>query len=99
MFVRDVQAWPRRRRRSCTFDADPYAVIDNGHIDWVVDAYTTTANYPYSQNVDSQQVAVGSNLPASYNYVRNSVKVVIDAYSGKMTFYDVTRSDPILQAY
>ena len=54
----------------------------------MVDGYTTTANYAYSQNADTQQVAIGSNLPASYNYVRNSVKVVIDAYSGKMTFYD-----------
>ena len=71
----------------------------SGHIDWVVDGYTTTSNYPYSQNADSQQVAVGSSLPSSYNYVRNSVKVVIDAYSGKMTFYDADPKDPILQAY
>ena len=42
---------------------------------------------------------IGSSLPGSYNYVRNSVKVVIDAYSGKMTFYDVDPKDPILQAY
>ena len=64
-----------------------------------MDGYTTTANYPYSQNANSQQVAIGSNLPGSYNYVRNSVKVVIDAYSGKMTFYDIDPKDPILQAY
>ena len=57
------------------------------------------ANYAYSQNASTQQVAIGSNLPGSYNYVRNSVKVVIDAYSGKMTFYDVDPKDPILQAY
>ena len=44
-------------------------------------------------------MAVGSSLPGSYNYVRNSVKVVIDAYSGKMTFYDADPQDPILQAY
>ena len=44
-------------------------------------------------------MAIGSTLPGSYNYVRNSVKVVIDAYSGKMTFYDVDPKDPILQAY
>ena len=57
------------------------------------------ANYPYSQNAASQQVAIGSNLPGSYNYVRNSVKVVIDAYTGQMTFYDADPNDPILQAY
>ena len=65
----------------------------------MLDGYTTTNKYPYSQNADTQQVAAGSSLPGSYNYVRNSVKVVINAYSGKMTFYDVDPSDPILQAY
>ena len=99
MFVRDPIAMAQKAAPFLSFDHDPYAVINDGHIDWVVDGYTTTANYPYSQNADSQQVAVGSNLPASYNYVRNSVKVVIDAYSGQMTFYDVDPSDPILQAY
>src|SRR6202044_2109656 len=88
-----------------TFDHDPYAVInsspgpDHGHIDWIVDGYTTTANYPYSQNAGSQQVAIGTNLPGSYNYVRNSVKVVVNAYSGKMTFYNADPSDPVLRAY
>ena len=105
MFVRDPVAMAQKAAPFLTFDQDPYAVInsspgpDRGHIDWIVDGYTTTANYPYSQNADTQQVAIGSNLPGSYNYVRNSVKVVIDAYSGKMTFYDVDPKDPILQAY
>ena len=99
MFVRDPVAMAQKAAPFLTFDHDPYAVINNGHIDWVVDGYTTTANYAYSQNPSSQQVAVGSNLPPSYNYVRNSVKVIIDAYSGKMTFYDADPKDPILQAY
>ena len=105
MFVRDPVSMAEKAAPFLTFDHDPYAVInsspgpDHGHIDWIVDGYTTTANYPYSQNADSQQVAIGTNLPGSYNYVRNSVKVVIDAYSGKMTFYDADPKDPILQAY
>jgi uncharacterized protein len=100
MFVRDPVAMAQKAAPFLTFDHDPYAVINNnGHIDWVVDGYTTTANYAYSQNASSQQVAIGSNLPPSYNYVRNSVKVIIDAYSGKMTFYDADPKDPILQAY
>jgi uncharacterized membrane protein (UPF0182 family) len=100
MFVRDPVSIAQKAAPFLTFDHDPYAVITkNGDIDWIVDGYTTTSNYPYSQNADSQQVAVGSNLPGSYNYVRNSVKVVINAYSGKMTFYDVDPQDPILQAY
>ena len=99
MFVRDPVAMAQKAAPFLTFDHDPYAVINNGHIDWVVDGYTTTSNYAYSQNAGTQQVAVGSNLPSSYNYVRNSVKVIIDAYSGKMTFYDADPKDPILQAY
>jgi uncharacterized membrane protein (UPF0182 family) len=99
LFVRDPVTMAQKAAPFLSFDHDPYAVIVNGHIDWVVDAYTTTANYPYAQNANSQQVAVGSTLPGSYNYVRNSVKVIIDAYTGKMTFYDVDPSDPIIQAY
>ncbi len=99
MFVRDPVAMAQKAAPFLSFDHDPYAVIVNGHIDWVIDGYTTTANYAYSQNADTQQVAIGSTLPSSYNYVRNSVKVVIDAYSGKMTFYDTDPSDPIIQAY
>ena len=104
MFVRDPVAMAEKAAPFLTFDQNPYAVINDtpvrhGHIDWVVDGYTTTANYAYSQNADTQQVAIGSSLPASYNYVRNSVKVIIDAYSGKMTFYDMDPKDPILQAY
>ncbi len=105
MFIRDPVSMAQTAAPFLTFDHNPYAVIngsagaDHGHIDWVVDGYTTTANYAYSQNADTQQVAIGSSLPGSYNYVRNSVKVVIDAYSGKMTFYAADPNDPILQAY
>ena len=99
MFVRDPLAMAEKAAPFLSFDHDPYAVINDGQIDWVVDGYTTTANYPYSQNASSQQVAVGSTLPGSYNYVRNSVKVIINAYTGQMTFYDVEPNDPIIQAY
>ncbi len=99
MFVRDPVQMAEKAAPFLSFDHDPYAVVDNGNIDWVLDGYTTTNQYPYSENAGTQQVAVGSNLPGSYNYVRNSVKVVINAYSGKMTFYDADPSDPILKAY
>jgi uncharacterized membrane protein (UPF0182 family) len=97
MFVRDVQAMAQKAAPFLSFGSHPYAVV-TGHIDWILNGYTTTANYPYSQNADTQHVPPGSGLPASYNYVRNSVKVVIDAYSGKMTFYAMGH-DPILRAY
>jgi uncharacterized membrane protein (UPF0182 family) len=65
------------------FDADPYPVVSDGRIFWMQDAYTTTANYPYSTPVDG------------INYIRNSVKIVIDAYNGGLTFYLAEPSDPI----
>ncbi|HUZ10686.1 MAG TPA: UPF0182 family protein [Acidimicrobiales bacterium] len=102
IFVRDVQQMAQKAAPFLHFDNDPYAAVINGHIDWILDAYTTTDQYPYSQNADTAQLPPGSGLPNSYNYVRNSVKVVINAYSGQMTFYDMTTPstrDPILQAY
>jgi hypothetical protein len=99
MFVRDPIAMAQKAAPFLSFDHDPYAVISNGQIDWILDGYTTTSNYAYSQNAGTQQVAFGSTLPGSYNYVRNSVKVVVNAYTGQMTFYDIDPSDPILQAY
>ena len=59
MFVRDVQAMAQKAAPFLSFDADPYAVLVDGHIDWILDAYTTTAQYPYSQNASTQQVPPG----------------------------------------
>jgi hypothetical protein len=99
MFVRDPLQMAEKAAPFLTFNQNPYAVVSGGQIYWIVDGYTTTNQYPYSQNASTQQVASGSALPASYNYVRNSVKVVVNAYSGKMTFYNADPSDPILRAY
>jgi uncharacterized membrane protein (UPF0182 family) len=99
MFVRDPVQIAQKAAPFLTFNQNPYAVVNNGQIYWIVDGYTTTNQYPYSQNASTQQVASGSGLPSSYNYVRNSVKVVINAYTGKTTFYNVDPGDPILRAY
>jgi uncharacterized protein len=100
LFVRDPVKIAQKAAPFLTFNQDPYAVVTKkGQIYWIVDGYTTTNNYPYSQNANTQDVAAGSSLPGSYNYVRNSVKVVINAYTGKTTFYDVDQNDPILRAY
>ena len=75
-----------------TFEQDPYIVIgDNGRLFWMMDAFTTSDNYPYSThyNLGDQPV----------NYMRNSVKVVIDAYNGTTTFYAFDNQDSILAAY
>lgn len=69
-------------------DSDPYIMIDNGgRLKWVMDAYTSTNNYPYAQHY--------GNL----NYIRNSVKIVVDAYDGKVKYYIIDKNDPIILAY
>jgi uncharacterized membrane protein (UPF0182 family) len=65
----------------------------------VQDAYTTTDNYPYAENADTGALPAGSGLNQNFNYVRNSVKVLINAYTGKMTFYVMDPSDPIIRTY
>jgi uncharacterized protein len=99
MFDRGVQARVSKAAPFLSLDADPYPVLIGGHIDWVQDAYTTTDNYPYAQNVDTGALPSTSGLNQNLNYVRNSVKVVIDAYTGKMTFYVMTPHDPIIETY
>ena len=75
-----------------TYDSDPYIVVgDNGRLSWMMDAFTTSDSYPYSRHY-----SLGSNL---INYMRNSVKVVIDAYDGTTTFYVFDSQDPIITAY
>jgi uncharacterized membrane protein (UPF0182 family) len=98
MFVRDVLTMAKKAAPFLSFDSRPYPVLVDGHVDWILNGYTTTANYPYSQNADTQNLPSTSGLPSSFNYVRNSVVTVINAYSGKMTFYAMD-NDPILEAY
>jgi uncharacterized protein len=75
-----------------TYDSDPYIVIgDDGRLSWIMDAFTTSDGYPYSSHH-----ALGNT---SINYIRNSVKVVIDAYDGTTTFYVFDPQDPIITAY
>lgn len=101
MFVRDISARVRKAAPFLQFDSDPYPVVlPDGKIYWIQDAYTTTSQYPYSQLADTSAVNQNSDLSgSSFNYVRNSVKVVIDAYNGSMKFYAWQPNDPILQAY
>ena len=75
-----------------TFDQDPYIVVgEDGRLSWMMDAFTTSDSYPYSTHYDLDD--------NSLNYMRNSVKVVIDAYNGTTTFYVFDNEDPILAAY
>ena len=73
-------------------DANPYAVLSEGRLYWIQDAYTTSAEYPYSSShIDEHRNAV--------NYIRNSVKAVVDMYDGTVRFYAMDPDDPVLAAY
>lgn len=70
-----------------TYDSDPYPVVADGRIFWIQDAYTTSTNYPYATPFGAQRI----------NYIRNSVKIVIDAYHGSTMFYVAEPQDPIVR--
>jgi uncharacterized membrane protein (UPF0182 family) len=75
-----------------TYDPDPYIVLgDDGRLSWVIDAFTISDSYPYSTHY-----RLGNDL---INYMRNSVKVVVDAYDGTTTFYVFDTDDPVIAAY
>lgn len=83
-------------------DVDPYPVILDGRIIWVVDLYTHSSYYPYSQPVDDDawaRLARSSGIDRGTNYLRNSVKAVVDAHNGDVTFYLVDPADPVAQAW
>jgi uncharacterized protein len=88
MFNRNITERVRRLAPFLLFDRDPYLVVADGQLFWIYDAYTTTGLYPYS-------TPAGNNL----NYIRNAVKIVIDAYHGTTTAYLADAADPIAATY
>jgi uncharacterized protein len=91
-----------------TLDGSPYPVVANGSIWWVVDGYTTTDLYPYSQRLSMPAATSTSQTPngsvagqptGAVNYVRNSVKAVVNAYTGAVSLYQWGKPDPMLQAW
>ncbi|MEY4373390.1 MAG: hypothetical protein RL219_2159 [Actinomycetota bacterium] len=99
LWVRDVRERVQKIAPFLSLDSDPYPVALDGRIVWVVDAYTTTSEYPYSENADTSQLPAGSGLRKSFNYVRNSVKAVVDSYEGDVTFYRMDETDPVAAAW
>ena len=91
-----------------TLDGNSYPVVANGQILWVVDGYTTSGLYPYSQRLSMAQATATSDAPGGtvagqptgdINYIRNSVKAVVNAYTGSVTLYQWDASDPILRTW
>lgn len=79
------------------YDEEPYMVVtDDGELVWVLDAYTVSAQYPYSKKTN---IEFTNGTSQEINYIRNSVKVLINAYDGTMKFYITDRTDPIVMAY
>jgi uncharacterized membrane protein (UPF0182 family) len=94
LYVRGVKERVRKVAPFLTLDDDPYPVVTNDkRIVWIVDAYTTTSRYPYSQSVSTNGDLAG------VNYARNSVKAVVDAYDGTVRLYVVDDKDPLVKAY
>lgn len=78
------------------YDSNPYTVLDeNGDIYWVIDAYTVSSSYPYSTYTEIEYNGQKKDI----NYIRNSIKVIINSYTGEMKYYITDRTDPIAMAY
>ncbi|MCH2422634.1 MAG: UPF0182 family protein [Acidimicrobiales bacterium] len=98
-YVRDVRDRVEKLAPFLHFDADPYPVLVDGGIVYVIDGYTTTDRYPYAQPASVAELPRKSGLRHDLNYVRNSVKATIDAFTGEVVLYVVDDSDPLVAAY
>ena len=91
MYIRNVVNRVEKIMPYLAYEEDPYMTIVDGRLYWILDAYTTSNKYPYSEPFNEQT--------NSTNYIRNSVKVVVDAYDGSVDFYIVDEDDPIAMTY
>lgn len=87
MFDRNIQTRINKITPFLSLDPDPYLVLNDGRLFWIQDAYTTTGNFPYSHKFEN------------INYIRNSVKIVVDAYNGDVTYYLTDLKDPLMLTY
>jgi uncharacterized membrane protein (UPF0182 family) len=107
LYVRDPRERVEKAAPFLTVDGDPYPAVIGGRVTWILDGYTTSDAYPYSERMELGQAAQDaltgqgtSALPnEQFNYVRNSVKATVDAYDGTVTLYEWDEHDPVLQAY
>ncbi|HEY0226383.1 MAG TPA: UPF0182 family protein, partial [Mycobacterium sp.] len=105
LYDRDPKTRVEKVAPYLTLDSDPYPAVVNGHVVWIADGYTTTADYPYSRVEQLSNTIVDTYTPQpgyaldDVNYIRNSVKATVDAYTGKVTLYAWDPSDPILKTW
>ncbi|GAA3650759.1 UPF0182 family protein [Microbacterium marinilacus] len=105
LYDRDPATRVQKTAPYLTIDSDPYPSVVDGRIVWIVDAYTTSSTYPYSTGVSLSSAISDSTNPQpslridDINYIRNSVKATVDAYSGEVKLYAWDEEDPVLQAW
>jgi len=90
LLYRDIKERVNRIAPFLVYDRDPYVVVSEGRLYWIIDGYTITDAYPYSEPIDAGII---------FNYIRNSVKVVVDAYNGETRFYVIDGEDPVIKTY
>jgi len=105
MIYRDITERVPKAAPFLRFDADPYAAIVGGRLVWIWDAYTLTDQYPYSDFIELSEAASPPTqegappLVGEANYIRNSIKVVVDGYNGSISYFVADPEDPIIQAW
>ena len=109
MYVREPRDRVAKVAPFLELDGDPYPAVIDGRIQWIVDGYTTSAGYPYSAlrvlgDVTADATTVGASNravqpPSPVNYIRNSVKATVDAYTGEVVLYAFDESDPVLRTW
>lgn len=105
LYDRDPIARVQKVAPYLTLDSDAYPSVVDGRVQWIVDGYTTSAEYPYSTHVGLSDAITDTETPAQpfaldqINYIRNSVKAVVDAYDGSVTLYAWDAKEPVLQSW
>ncbi|MGY1804805.1 UPF0182 family protein [Blastococcus sp. SYSU D00922] len=107
LYVRDPRDRVEKAAPFLEVDGDPYPAVIDGRVTWILDGYTTSDAYPYSELRDLGTTAADSLTGAGttalpndqFNYIRNSVKATVDAYDGTVTLYEWDQEDPVLQTY
>jgi uncharacterized membrane protein (UPF0182 family) len=101
LYYRNIRERVARAAPFLSLDHDPYVAVVDGRLVWILDAYTSTSHYPNGERFDTAESVEPAEhgLSGRINYVRNSVKVVVDAYDGTMDFHIVDEEDPLIQTW
>ncbi|MGY1639434.1 UPF0182 family protein [Geodermatophilus sp. SYSU D00742] len=107
LYVRDPRDRVEKAAPFLDVDGDPYPAVIDGRVTWILDGYTTSDSYPYSESMELGEAAsdalTGTGTTAlpneQFNYIRNSVKATVDAYDGTVTLYEWDQEDPVLETF